>query len=264
MTNDNSIVYDIKINEKDFFYILRYTLSSLYKIPVNQIGIIAYQNNLGKVKKITLQNLDKLSKSTPIKLEYNFLKDFENIYEQLNRLNEWESKSKKKFPLLIEVKVLDPCKDIMKFNPSDIIYKKTNISLLFMNLLKEGDAPYTFDVLCLIRGNKNNNNSNIICTEIDNIIMNKSKNINLFNFQNASIYYMSYIITNLSNVIQARLSPQFINYFLKSEIWNNCIKNLNIIKDDYIPEDYKNMPLLGELYEKYNLVNTTTNITIII
>ena len=260
MTNDNSIVYDIKINEKDFFYILRYTLSSFYKIPVNQIGIIAYQNNLGKVKKITHQILDKLSKSTPIRIEYNYLKDFEKIYEQLNRLNELESKSKKKFPLLIEVKVLDPCKDIMKFNPIDIIYKKTNISLLFMDLLKEGEAPYTFDVLCLIRGNKNNNNSNIICTEIDNIIMNKSKNYNLFNFQNASIYYMSYIITNLSIVIQERLSPQFINYFLKSEIWNNCIKNLNIIKDDYIPEDYKNMPLLGELYEKYNLVNNLVNI----
>ena len=261
MTNDNSIVYDIKINEKDYFYILRYTLSSLYKIPVNQIGIIAYQNNLGKVKKITHQHLDKLSKTTSIKIEYNYLKDFENnMYDQLNRLTEWDSKSKKKIPLLIEVKTLDPCKDIMKFNPIDIIYKKTNISLLFMNLLKEGDAPYTFDVLCLIRGNKNNNNSNIICTEIDNIIMNKSKNMNLFNFQNASIYYISYIITNLSNVIQVRLSPQFINYFLKTNIWNNCIKNLNIIKDDYIPEDIKNMPSLGELYEKYNLVNNLVNI----
>ena len=260
ITNDNSIKYGIKINEKDFFYILRYTLSSLYKIPVNQIGIVAYQNNLGKEKKITQQNLDKLSKTTSFKMEYNYLKDFDNIYEQLNRLADWESKSKKKLPLLIEVKTLDPCKDIMKFNPIDIIYEKTNISFLLMNLLKDGDAPYTFDVLCLIRENKNNNNSNIICTEIDNIIMNKSKNSNLFNFQNASIYYISYIITNLSIVLQTRLDSQFINYFLKSDIWNNCIKNLKIIKDDYIPEHYKNMPLLGELYEKYNLINNLVNI----
>ena len=259
MVNDNSICNNIKINGGDYFYILRYKLSSLYKIPVNQIKIVVHQNSLGKIKKITHQQYEKIIKTSTNK-EFNYLKDFENIYDQLNGLEEWESKGKKKLPLLIEVKTIDhPCKDILKFNPIDIVYNKSNLSLILMNLLKEGGAPYTFDVLCLIRANKNND-STVIIEEIKNIILGKNKNNDLFNFDNISIYYISYIISNLSKTIQSNLNPSFIESFLKSDIWNNNIKNLNIISDDYNFDSNQKLPLLGELYEKYNLVNNLVNI----
>ena len=259
MVNDNSICYDIKINGGDFFYILRYKLSSIYKIPVNQIKIVVHQNSLGKIKKITNQQYEKIWKSSTNK-EFNYLKDFENIYDQLNGLEEWESKGKKKLPLLIEVKTIEnPCKDILKFNPIEIIYNKSNLSLTLMNLLKEGDAPYTFDVLCLIRGNKNDD-STVIIEEIKNIILGKNKNNNLFNLEKTSIYYISYIISNLSKTIQSNLYPSFIESFLKSDIWNNNIKNLNIISDEYNFDNNQKLPLLGKLYEKYNLVNNLVNI----
>ena len=259
MVNDSSICYDIKINGGDYFYILRYKLSSFFKIPVNQIKIIVHQNSLGKIKKITPQQYEKICKSS-INKEFNYLKDFENIYDQLNGLAEWESKGKKKLPLLIEVKTIEnPCKDILKFNPIEILYNKSNLSLTLMNLLKEGEAPYTFDVLCLVRGNQNDD-STVLIEEIKNIILGKNKNNDLFNFENTSIYYISYIISNLSKTIQSNLNPSFIESFLKSDIWNNNIKNLNIISDEYNFDSNQKLPLLGELFEKYNLVNNLANI----
>ena len=44
---------DIKVNNGDLLYILRYELSNFYNMPVNQIGFNAHVNTLGKNKKLT-------------------------------------------------------------------------------------------------------------------------------------------------------------------------------------------------------------------
>ena len=61
------------------------------------------------------------------------------------------------------------------------------------------------------------------------------------------------------------LNDKFIDKFLKSYIWNDTIKNLNIINDEHNSNNNKkNLPLLGELYEKYNLINNLVNIYVTI
>ena len=263
---DNYFNIDIKLNNGDLFYILRYQLSSYYKIPVNQIQIDVYINTKEKVKtfnKNTLENLILNSNKNFRSYSFTFLNDFENIYNAFNYFLDFENKGNKKYSLLIEVKQINNvCKDIMKLNPIDIIYNKTNLPITLMNLLKEGEAPYTFDVLCLIRGNNNDNYSTVIINSIEKIIMNNGQNENnsLFNFENKSIYYISFIISNLYNAIQKNINNKFLEKFLNSNIWNNHIKNLKIIDDEYIVDNNKNLPLLGELYEKYNLINNLVNI----
>ena len=262
--NENYNLSDIKINGGDYFYILRYRLSNHYNIPVNQIGLTVYLNSV-KNKKITKTELDKIYKTLPLK-EYNFLNDFENIYDQLNGLYDWNNQGKKKkFTLLIEVKLINNIgNDIFKTNPVDIIYKKSKLPMFLMNLLKEEETPYTNDVLSLVKGNVNNNNA--INDEIKNLIIN-NKNSDLFNFEKTSIYYISYIISNLNNTIKNNLNNnEFIDKFLVSHIWNDNIKNFDKINNGFnynINEDQK-MPLLGELLEKYNLINNLVNIYIVI
>ena len=46
--SDSLYFCDLKLRRDECFHKLRYTLSSLYKIPVNQISISVYMNNLGK------------------------------------------------------------------------------------------------------------------------------------------------------------------------------------------------------------------------
>ena len=266
--NDNFYMLDIKVNNGDLFYMLRYELSYLYNIPVNQVGIKAHLNILGKNKKITQKDMDKLYKNNNYR-DFNILYDFINIYEQFNTLNDfYNSKGKKKYPLLIEVKMINNIwNDIYKFNPIDIIYKKSQLPITLMNLLKGPEAPYTFDVLNLVKGNGGDNDFSAISNEIEKII-NSNKNTNtpgkddLFDFENTSIYYISYIISILNNVIKKNNNNNnFIYKFLNSHVWNN-VRNLNIINDD--SNKNKKLPFLSELYEKYNLINNLVDIYLII
>ena len=259
---ESNYILDIKLNSGDLFYILRYKLSYFYNIPLNQVGISVYINTIGKIKKISSKDMEKLHKNPPLK-EFNYLFDFTNIYEQLNLL--YENQGKKKLPLIIEVTLIKEIyKDILKINPIDTIYKKSQLPIILMNLLKEPEAPYTFDALCLIKEDNDSKNSNVINKEIENIIQNNKKS-DIFDFRNTSIYYISYIINGLNNVLQNNLNDKFIDKFLKNYIWNDTIKNLNIINDEHNSNNNKkNLPLLGELYEKYNLINNLVNIYVTI
>ena len=259
---ENNYTLDIKLNNGDYFYLLRYKLSYYYNIPLNQVGISVYINTTGKTKKFNSKDMEKLHKNGPLK-EFNYLFDFTNIYEHLNLL--YDNQGKKKLPLIIEVKAIkDIYKDILKINPIEIIYKKSKLPIILINLLKEPEAPYTFDVLSLIKEDNDNTSSNVIYNEIENTIKNNTIN-EIFNFGNTSIFYISYIINRLNRVIQNNINDNFIDKLLKSYVWNNTIKNLNIISDNYERNlDKKDLPLLGELYEKYNLINNLINIYITI
>ena len=189
--------------------------------------------------------------------EFNYYHDFSNIYEELNAL--YNFVAKKKHPLLLEAKFIKN-NDNSRINPVDIIYKKSKLPIILMNLLKGPEESYTFDTLCLIKEN-NNSDSDVIYGEIINNIMNNQKST-LFNFENTSIYYVSYIINILYGIIQCNISDgNFIDKFLKSNAWNEYIKNLNILKNDNNINKEK-VPLIGELYEKFNLINNLVNIYI--
>ena len=260
---ENFFMTDININSGDYFYILRYKLSNNYNMPINNIGITVYLNNLGKTKKIAQVEMDKIYKNRPIK-EFNSLNDFDNIYEQLNALYEWSNSGKKKYPFIIEVKLIKRnVLDIIKTNPLDLIYKNSKLPIMFMNLLREKNSPYSLDVLYLTRGKNNDENSQMLFTEIETTIKENKDEKNIFNFEDASIYYISYMISNLYKVIKKNFNINFIDKFLKSNIWNINIKDLNIINDDSYFIDPK-LPLLRELYEKFNLINNLVNIYIIV
>ena len=126
---DSHYICDVKIKKDECFHTLRYTLSSLYKIPVNQISIIVYMNNLGKSELIQ-KNLEKIIKTSPLK-EFNLLNDFDNIYQELKGLFNF-SQNNKKASLLIQVKSIENIwEEIFKINIVNIIYneKKMNIYL---------------------------------------------------------------------------------------------------------------------------------------
>ena len=220
---------DIKINEGDPFYILRYKLSYYYKIPVNQIGIDVYLNKIGKIKNITENDIKKLHMERYLK-QFNFLNDFDDIYAQLNGLYEFNNLDITIFPLLIEVKSIEDIgKNIIKANPIDIIYQKSKIPIIFINLLND-EAPYAFNIFCLLK--KNFNNNNILKEEIKNIILNNQDNNNLFDFENKNIYYLSYIIMNLNDIIINNNNERFIYKLFKSIIWKNNNKNINILNKE--------------------------------
>ena len=255
---------DVKLNSGDYFYILRYKLSNTYKMPINNICITIFLNNLGKIKKMTQVEMDKIYKNRPIK-EFNYLNDFDNMYDQLNGLYEWNNQGKKKYPFIIEVKLINKnVLDVIKTNPLDIIYKKSKLPIMFMNLLRDKNSPYSLDVLLLTRGKNNDDNSQVLYTEIETAIKENKDEKNFFNFEDASIYYISYMISNLYKVIKKNFNINFIDKFLKSNIWNTNIKGLNIINDDSSFYKDPKLPLLGELYEKYNLINNLVNIYIIV
>ena len=250
---------DIKINEGDPFYILRYKLSYYYKIPVNQIGIEVYLNKIGKIKNITENDIKKLHMERYLK-QFNFLNDFEDIYAQLNGLYEFNNLDITIFPLLIEVKSIEDIgKNIIKANPIDIIYEKSKIPIIFIDLLND-EAPYAFNVFCLLK--KNFNNNNILKEEIKNIILNNQDNNNLFDFENKNIYYLSYIIMNLNDIIINNNNERFIYKLFKSIIWKNNNKNINILNKELFDLNNEHTFLIGELYEKFNLVNNLVNIFI--
>jgi hypothetical protein len=75
--------YDIKVEETDYFYMLRYQLSNFYKMPLNTITVAIDEKQcaIGKLNNI----------------EFNLFNDFDNIYKPLNELeNKFSEKNKGK------------------------------------------------------------------------------------------------------------------------------------------------------------------------
>ena len=250
--SDQFYFCDVKIKKDECFHILRYTLSSLYNFPVNQISIIVYMNNLGKSELIP-KVLEKIIKTSPLK-QFNILNDFDNIYQELKGLFNF-SQSKKKSSLLIHVKCIENIwEEIYKLDIVNIIYNNSKLPMMFLSLLKGKEESYTFDVLNLIKDNKDLYNK-AISDELKEKIKSK-KDENLFDMENNNIYYINNIVTNLTELISKNYKE-----FMKSNMFNNYINKLNIISDDGYSFDEKAMlPELNELNEKYKLCNNLLKI----
>ena len=244
--SDSYYFCDVKLKKDECFHTLRYTLSSLYKIPVNQISIIVFMNNLGKSELIP-KNLEKIIKTSPLK-QFNLMNDFDNIYQELKGLFNF-SQNKKKSSLLIHVKLINNIWDeIFKINPVNIIYNKSNLPIMFLSLLKGKEEVYTYDILNLIKDYKDLFNK-VISEDIKEKMKNNKSSESLFNLENNNIFYVNNIITNLVEVINKNYKD-----FMKSNILNNYIMKLNIINDDEYQQKMDSIPNLVELFEKYKML----------
>ena len=235
--------YDLKIGSSEYFYMFRYKLSQFYKIPVNLINIVIddvkYNNRLKSHEEFN-------------NIKFDMYNDLDSSYEAFIDLEQ-------KINLIIDNNIVNPLilkvevkkeNDYFKFIKSIIKdYPK------LMHLLKRKHSECLLDVWCLIREDELKINNDII-QMIKDILNNKNEeNIdNIFNFNEANIYYISFILFHLNSVIieYHQLNEEFINdVFLKSKIWEK-------IKDIYI--EISNKPHLGEIFEKNNIINYFLNI----
>ena len=235
--NGQLLNYDIKVEETDYFYMLRYQLSNFYKMPLNTITatIDEQQCAIGKLKNI----------------EFNLFNDFDNIYTPLNELEKkFSEKNKgKKNPLIFEVKSIKN----EKLNSIKNIIKKDQ---QLTELLKQKNAQYTFDVWLLVKEENQKNNANII-QNIKNLLLNNNEEkINSFlNFDNTNIYYISYILSNLMVAID-ELNKGNNNFINKKLLTNSFF----IEKIKKIKIDDNNTRNIGEIYEKNNIIKYLLNI----
>ena len=231
--------YDLKIDNTEYFYMFRYRLSSFFKVPVNLIKVVVDESLYEKQIQEQLKYV-----------EFNLYNDFDNSYSIFNNLEQIINKGSNKIdnenPLILKIEII---KDNEKLK-----YIKNLIKDFpkLLELLKRKNSDYILDVWSLIKGEDNIKlNSNIIYTIKE--ILNKDDNEELnstFNFENTNIYYISYILFHLNNVINElnKTNDKFINdIFLKSRIWNEKLKKITI-------ENSEN-PQLGEIYEKNNIIN---------
>ena len=242
---DNILNYDIKIDKSEYFYMFRYKLSSFFKMPVNLVKIVFDESIYDK------QIQDKLKN-----IEFDLFNDFDNTYtllenieQKINMLNKNNNNNSENI-LIFKVEAIKENEKIK------YIKKLIKDFPRLIKLLKRKNSEYILDVWCLIKEDSMKLSPNII--EIIKEILNEDnceKLNSTFNFEDTNIYYVSYILFHLNNVINElnKTNDKFINnIFLKSKIWNEKLKN---IKLENSPK-----PHLGEIYEKNNIINYLLNI----
>ena len=244
--SDKVLEYDLKIDNTEYFYAFRYKLSSFYKIPVNLIKVVVDQEKYN-ILKTELQNI-----------EFDLYNDFDNT---CSKINDIEQIIKNKGNIIIDYESPLMLKiEVLKENP-ELKYIKSLIKDFpkLIELLKRKNSEYLLDIWCLIKEENIKLNENII-KNIKTILNEKNSDINsIFNFEDTNIYYISYILFHLYNVINELnlANKKFINeQFLTSKIWEEKIKNIKIEKSE--------KPQLGEICEKNNIINYLLSIFVII
>ena len=235
--SDDILNFDIKIENTDYFYMFRYKLSSLFKIPVNLIKVVVDENKY-----------DPRIQGELKKFEFNMYDDFENTFSLLNDLEQAIYKDDDD----IENHILIFRVEYLKEN-QNLAYIKKLIKDFpkLIELLKRKNSEYLIDIWCLIKEDCHNK-INPKITQIIKDILNeeKAEQLNsIFNFQDTNIYYISYILFHLFNIIkQLKSDDMFIKEkFLKSQIWQEKIKNIQL--------EYSAHPQIGEIHEKNNVIN---------
>ena len=236
---DKVLEYDLKIDNTEYFYAFRYKLSSFYKIPVNLVKVVVDVSKYNELK-AELQNI-----------EFDLYNDFDNTCSKINDIEQIilnEGKGNiiidNEKPLMFKIKVLEE-------NP-ELKYIKSLIKDFpkLIELLKRKDSDYLLDIWYLIKEENIKLNTNIIQI-IKEALNEKNNDLNsIFNFEDTNIYYISYILLHLYNVINElnKSNEKFIKeQFLTSKIWQEKLKNIKIEKSE--------KPRLGEIYEKNNIIN---------
>jgi hypothetical protein len=215
----------------------RYKLSSFFKIPVNLIKVVVDDNKYDQEMQGELK-----------KIEFNMYDDFENTYSLLNDLEQKIYKGDDD----IENHILIFRVEYLKEN-GKLAYIKKLIKDFpkLIELLKRKNSEYLQDVWCLIKED-GSNKINPKISQIIKDILNEEKKEQLdsiFNFQDTNIYYISYILFHLFNVIKELKSNDIFikEKFLQSPIWQEKIKSIKL--------ENSSQPQIGEIYEKNNVIN---------
>ena len=235
--SEDFLNFDMKIENTDYFYMFRYKLSSFFKIPVNLIKVVVDDNKYDPKMQGELK-----------KIEFNMYDDFENTYSLLNDLEQKIYKGDEDIENHILIFRVEYSKENEK-----LAYIKKLIKDFpkLIELLKRKNSEYLLDVWCLIKED-GNNKINPKISQIIKDILNEEKKEELdciFNFQDTNIYYISYILFHLYNVIKELKSNDFFikEKFLKSPIWQEKIKSIKL--------ENSAQPQIGEIFEKNNIYN---------
>ena len=249
--NNELLNYDIKIDSSEFFYMLRYKLSNFFKIPVNTVKVFVDE-----------EKYDKKIQNELLGFEFDLFNDFNNtclLFDNLEKIIANKSKSIKNkdgknnennIALIFKVKSIE--NDKLKYIKKII----KNVPQL-TKLLKSKNEEYILDVWSLIKDETQLYNNTNVINSIKDIIMKEDieKINNIFDFQETNIYYISYILSNLIQVINELKvkNKSFINeIFIKNKIWTEKIKSIKIEKSNGI--------FLEEIYEKNKVINYLLNI----
>ena len=228
------------------FYYVRFTLSYYFKIPLNNISFI-YKTT--ENKKNVLRQFDLCD-------------DFDLFVEKV--FKDEKIKSKKKYEIQVK-NTHNPLIDLEN-NPQKILTNDENFQKNLTNLLRDKNKSYLNEVWNLLKEKMEKNKH--IKNQIKNIVNEENKNedeINTtFDFLNTSVYYVSYIISNINEILQEEIKKdnnKFIEDFTKckiyeklNEMFNNFSINEYLSSDRTYAEKLEIMKTLINLIKIYELI----------
>ena len=236
-----------EIYKDEFFYYVRYLLSYEFEIPLKciQISIPGKNNEL---------------------LKLNLLDDISPIYDEIKNI--YDSNKKNSQAVTIKVKkITNPLCNDKIINMKNIIKSNKELLSIFRDLLKRRNCDNTSDILEIVKDHDDFIKKGI--TDDFNKLMNERNENNellneLFNFDGASIFYKNLIITNLYKfiLIKEENNEDIISKLIKSNIWNNKLKNIDIKKNKTDNTNINKNEYFEEIKFLYNLVNIYKSILV--
>ena len=242
----------LKVGNKAPFHITRYELSYFFKIPVNNIVCIIEN----KKKKI-------VDKKEIIEVETKKF-DLNNDFDEANSLflNRANNDNPNGVSIVnnsdIIIKVNSEDHPILKLstNPKKMLLEEGKLNSIFGILLRDKDKSYITEVWDLVKMNKGenkeyNNRMKYLC-EIKQ--QNENKELtdeinNKLDFETTSIYYVSYVLNHMKNMLTSADENFIKDVFIKSYIWNEKIKKYFIA---FTMIDNSNKAIKDEKLEKIN------------
>ena len=208
-----------EIYSSEFFYYLRYLLSYEFEIPLKCIQA----------------SIPTKDEDDPIIL--NLLDDYFPIYGPIKSIfNQTSKKNGQKINISVR-KIKNPLNDEKKPNIKNIIKSNKELLSILRDLLKKRNSDNTLDILEIVKDNSDDFIKKGIFDDFNKLINEPNTNTNLlnelFNFNDASIFYKNLILSNLFNFLTKSVinEPNVISKFIESSIWNNKLKNIEIKND---------------------------------
>ena len=225
------------IEKNEFFYYFRYFISFGFKIPLKCIQIELPKN---------CSDIPDENK------KLNLFDDFFPLYDTLK--NNFDFSKKTPPEILIKVhKIKNPLNDAKNVNIKNIIKSNSELLNILIDLLKNKNSDYTSDILEIVKDNDDFIKKGIF-DDFDKLINHLDNNTNLlndlFNFDDANIFFKNLILTNLSDFLQKEKNN--IKKFINSKIWKDKIKNITINKSF----DKEEIKFINNLLNIYIIVSS--------
>ena len=226
------------------FYLIRFNVSNEFNIPVNNI----------KFEYETIENRKKIIR------EFDMTDDFDLFNETVFK---GEKINYEKYYYIKITNYHNPLIDLEN-NPQKILTNNEGFQKILTDLIRDKNKSYLNEVWNLIKEKieKNEHIKNEIRKIVNEYKEEFDKEINLiFDFENTSVYYISYIISNINEILNIEKNNnnmKFIEDFINSKIYKeklyNLIKNFSI--NEYINSDRSFL----EKLETIKILNNITNI----